>query len=348
MSDPLATGILLKLDVTVWTGSAALSAPDLGLDPGTVAAHYTLGRKRLVPKAALDPIATIVRQARYALEGLSHAWPDGSRFVLAAATPEVEAQLTRTRARFGHAVETFLAGYPRWRAEMAPQWDAAARTAWHTAGRPGDATPFVTAFLARVAAAYPMADALRRRFDFFWWTYALRVAGTERVELIGLAEAERARRTADATYRAEVEARVAAALEQSLAGFRAQLAEACQAVLAHLRSGRPLREGSVARLRRTIQRFRALNLVEDDAVESQLATFEQTCLDGLDPAAVTHAPDLRATLTAGLQAVVEAATTEWPRSGLTGRALRRFDIETEGDPGVAAAAEATPESPVAA
>jgi hypothetical protein len=166
MSDPLATGILLKLDVTVWTGSAALSAPDLGLDPGTVAAHYTLGRKRLVPKAALDPIATIVRQARYALDGLSHALPDGSRFVLAAATPEVEAQLTRTRGRFGHAVETFLAGYPRWRAEMAPQWDGAARAAWHTAGRPGDATPFVTAFLARVAAAYPMADALRRRFDF--------------------------------------------------------------------------------------------------------------------------------------------------------------------------------------
>ncbi len=228
MSDPLATGILLKLDVTTWTGSAALSAPDLGLDPGTVAAHYTLGRKRLVPKAALDPIATIVRQARYALDGLSHALPDGSRFVLAAATPEVEAQLTRTRARFGHAVETFLAGYPRWRAEMAPQWDAAARAAWHTAGRPGDATTFVTAFLARVAAAYPMADALRRRFDFFWWTYSLRVAGTERVELIGLADAERARRTADATYRAEVEARVAAALEQSLAGFRAQLAEAAR------------------------------------------------------------------------------------------------------------------------
>src|SRR5437867_13338595 len=51
-----------------------------GVDPGTIAAHYTLGRKRLVPKAALDPITTIVRQARYALEGLSHALPDGSRF----------------------------------------------------------------------------------------------------------------------------------------------------------------------------------------------------------------------------------------------------------------------------
>ena len=42
MSDLLATGLLLKLDVTVWTGSAALSAPDLGLDPASIAAHYTL------------------------------------------------------------------------------------------------------------------------------------------------------------------------------------------------------------------------------------------------------------------------------------------------------------------
>ncbi|PYM56853.1 MAG: hypothetical protein DMD79_21085 [Candidatus Rokuibacteriota bacterium] len=166
--------------------------------------------------------------------------------------------------------------------------------------------------------------------------------------LAGLADAERARRTADAAYRAEVEARVAAALEQSLAGFRAQLAEACQGVLAHLQSGRPLREGSVARLRRTIQRFRALNLVEDDAVEHQLATFEQTCLEGLDPAAVQRTPDLRATLTTGLQAVVEAATAELPRSALTGRALRHFDVEADGDLRGPAAAGPMPESPVAA
>src|SRR5262249_24767451 len=182
MPDPFAAGILLKLDVTVWTGSAALSAPDLGLDPGTVAAHYTLGRKRLVPKAALDPTATIVRQARYALEGLSHALPAGSRLVLAAATPEVEAQLTRAPDPLGAAVEAFRAECPRWRADMRPEWDAAARAAWQTAGRPGDTAAFVTAFLARVEAAYPTPDTLRRKFDFFWWTYTLHLAGSDRVE----------------------------------------------------------------------------------------------------------------------------------------------------------------------
>ena len=350
MPDPLATGILLKLDVTVWTGSAALSAPDLGLDPGTVAAHYTLGRKRLVPKAALDPIAAIVRQARYALDGLSHALPDGNRFVLEAATPEVEAQLTHARGRFGAAVAAFLGAYPRWRNEMAPEWDTAARAAWQTAGRPRDATTFVTAFLARVQAAYPTADALRRKFDFFWWTYALRVGGGERVELTGVADAERARRANDAAYRAEVEARIADALERSLAGFRAQVAEACQAVIAHLRSGHPVREGALERLRRTVRRFRTLNVVEDDGLAQQLAAFEAACLDGVDAAAVSQAAELRATLTAGLQSVVDAATAELPRSGLTGRALRRFDVEPDAEleAGGLAPATAAPESPAAA
>jgi hypothetical protein len=327
MPDPLSAGLLLKLDITVWTGSAALSAPDLGLDPASIAAHYTLGRKRLVPKHALDPLATVVRQARYALDSLSHPLPDGSRFVLEATAPEVEAQLRRGQARFEVAVTGFLDAYPGHRAAMAAEWEAAAAAAWRTAGRPGDEGGFVTAFLARVAAAAPTPTELRRKFDFFWWTYTLRLSGTERVELAGVADVERARRARDAAYRAEVEARVGAALERSLAGFRAQVAEACTAVLAHIQSGRALREGTVERLRRTIRRFRALNFVDDDALAGELAAFEQACLDGLDLGAVQAASDVRALLTAGLQAVVEAATTELPRSALTGRALRRFDVE---------------------
>ena len=333
MPDPLSAGLLLKLDITVWTGSAALSAPDLGLDPASIAAHYTLGRKRLVPKRALDPIATVVRQARYALDSLSHPLPDGSRFVLEAAAPEVEAQLRRRQGNFEAAVAAFLTAYPAHRAEMAAEWEAAASAAWRTAGRPGADETFVATFLARVAAATPTPTELRRKFDFFWWTYTLRLNGSERVELAGVADAERARRERDATYRAEVEARIGAALERSLAGFRAQVAEACTAVLAHIQSGRALREGTVERLRRTIRRFRTLNFVDDDGLGRELAAFEQACLDGLDAGAAQAAPDVRALLSAGLQAVVNAAIAELPRSALTGRALRRFEVESGANDG---------------
>jgi hypothetical protein len=162
-----------------------------------------------------------------------------------------------------------------------------------------------------------------------------------------VADAERSRRRADAAYRAEVEARLGAALERSLAGFRAQVAEACQAVLAHIQSGRPLRDGAVERLRRAIRRFRALNFLDDDILARQLDTFEQACLEGLDPAAVSRAPDIRAMLSAGLQAVVDAATAELPWSVLTGRALRRFDVETDEADSVAPAV-AAPSPPAAA
>jgi Protein of unknown function (DUF3150) len=166
MSDRLATGLWLKLDVTVWTGSAALRAPDLGLDPASIAAHYTLGRKRLVPKQALDPLAAIVRQTRYALESLSHPLPDGSRFILAASAPEVEAQLRRGQARFNAGVAAFLEAYPAHRAAMATEWAAAAAAAWRTAGCPGDETAFIEIFLTRIAAAAPTLTELRRKFDF--------------------------------------------------------------------------------------------------------------------------------------------------------------------------------------
>ena len=322
MPDLLSAGLLLKLDVTVWTGTPALSAPDLGLDPASIAAHYMLGRKRLVPKPSLDPVAGVVRQARYALESLSHPLPDGSRFVLEATAPKVEAQLRRGQARFEAAVAAFLEAYPAHRAAMAAEWEAVAPAAWRTAGRPGDEAAFVT------------ATELRRKFEFFWWTYTLRLHGTERIGLAGVADAERARRVRDGAYRAEVEARIGAALERSLAGFRAQVAETCRAVLAHIQSGHPLREGTVERLRRTIRRFRALDFVDHDALAGELAAFEQVCLEGLDPAAVQGAPDVRALLTAGLQAVVEAATTARPRSALTGRALRRFDVEAPAEDGI--------------
>ena len=80
----------------------------------------------------------------------------------------------------------------------------------------------------------------------------------------------------------------------------------------------------------------------------ELAAFEQACLDGLDPGAVQQTPDVRAVLTAGLQAVVDAATTDVPRSVLTGRALRRFDVEAEEGTGDTERPGAVTDAPTAA
>lgn len=332
----LAHGLLLKLDISVWTGTAALEAPDLGLDPAALAAHYTLGRKRLVPKEALEPIRHLAARARYALECLSTGLPDGGRFVLAHVVPEVLDRLEADRQTFQEAVRAFLAAYPDWQAKMRPEWEAAAREAWRTAGQPGDGAAFREAFLARVETAYPPAERLGRKFDFFWFTYQLQLSGLAKIDTAAAAataEAERQRRDRDETYRAQVEARIAEALDRSMAEYRQQVAEAFGAVLEHVGSGKALRQGAVARLRRTIARFRKLNLFGDDALERELAQFEAECLDGLDPARVADSPDLSALFQRGLEQVVSTATAPTERSALTGRLRRSLELDAAPEPG---------------
>ena len=91
------------------------------------------------------PSRPVVRQARYALDSLSHPLPDGSRFVLDATAPEVEAQLRRGQARFEAAVATFLGPIPPTGPAMAAEWEAAAarpgRPRAGPATRPRSSTP---------------------------------------------------------------------------------------------------------------------------------------------------------------------------------------------------------------
>ena len=147
--------------------------------PASIAAHYTLGRKRLVPKQALDPLATDVRQTRYALERLSHALPDGSRFILAATAP-------RSRRSSAAARRGSTRAWRRSSRPIRPTGRAGGgvggRRGGGLADRPdaGVEAAFIGAFLARIASAAPTPTELRRKFDFFWWTYSLRLGGTER------------------------------------------------------------------------------------------------------------------------------------------------------------------------
>ena len=336
-------GLILRLDVSKWSGSAKLEADDLGLAPADVQAAFALGRKRLVEKAANDPIDTVAARAKYLLETLSHRLPDGSRFILAAAAPEVLVKLRAQRDEFMHAVDTFLAAYPTWREAMQPEWRAAAEKAYATQAAKHPALPhdaFVAAFLARVDAAYPTADELRGKYDFMWYTYAFRAAGLHEVDMAVAAAEEERRREQDAAYEAEVRGRINEALDRSIGQLHASIAEAFGNVLEHVRSGRAVREGSIERLRRTIARFRALNLFGADSVESAIRQFEEQALAPLS--AGRTVADLGETFTSGLADVVRAATVRGAAvSSLSGRLRRSFGGFADDDGGDDASAPET-------
>jgi hypothetical protein len=318
------------------------------MKPEELAEHFQLGRKLLVPKDALDPVRQVARRAKYTLEQLSHPLPDGGRFLLAQTTPEVLAALHDQRREFFETVERFIAAYPAARATMESQWRAAAHTAWAKAGHPDTEDAFRQHFLARVAQLYPAEDQLRRKFDFFWLSYQLSLAGLREVNAARVAAEEEQRRQADEAYRHEVQQRLAETLDRSIGELHGQIAHAFERVLEHVKSGRPLRDGSLGRLRQSIERFRKLNVFGDSTLEQTIARFEQNCLQELDSATVSSSPDLRQVFQQGLESVLAAATAAGEVNALTGRLRRQFDFGDDDAPTDDAEAEADDEATVGA
>src|SRR5437773_2179887 len=325
-TDILGSGLIVQLKIKLWTGTAELETNDLGMKPEELAEHFQLGRKLLVTKDALDPARQVARRAKYALEQLSHPLPDGGRFLLAQTTPEVLAALQTHRREFFEAVEWFIAAYPAARAAMDPQWRGAAQTAWVKAGRPDTEAAFREQFLARVAQLYPSEAELRRKFDFFWLSYQLSLSGLREVSAARMAAEEEERRQADEAYRHEVQQRLAETLDRSIGEVHAQIAHTFERVLEHVKSGRPLRDGNLGRLRESIERFRKLNVFGDSTLEQTIARFEQTCLQELDTATVSTSPDLLEIFQQGLESVLAAATAGGEVNALTGRLRRQFDL----------------------
>ena len=325
-TDILGGGLIVQLKIKLWTGTAELETNDIGMKPEELAEHFQLGRKLLVTKDALDPVRQVARRAKYALEQLSHPLPDGGRFLLAQTTPEILTALQAHRREFFETVERFIAIYPAARAGMELQWRAAAQTAWVKAGRPDTEEAFRQHFLARVAQLYPGGEQLRRKFDFFWLSYQLRFTGLHEVSAARVAAEEEQRRQADEAYRHEVQQRLAETLDRSLGELHVQIAHTFERVLEHVKSGRPLRDGSLGRLRQSIERFRKLNIFGDSTLEQTIVRFEQTCLQTLDTATVSTSPDLREIFQQGLESVLAAATAGGEVNALTGRLRRQFDL----------------------
>ena len=187
-------------------------------------------------------------------------------------------------------------------------------------------------FLARVAQLYPSGEPLRRKFDFFWLSYQLSLTGLREVSAARVAAEEEQRRQADEAYRHEVQQRLAETLDRSIGELHAQIARTFDRVLEHVKSGRPLRDGSVGRLRQSIERFRKLNVFGDSTLEQTIARFEQTCLQELDTATVATRPDLRQVFQRGLESVLAAATDGGEVNELSGRLRRQFDLGNEDAP----------------
>ncbi len=247
-------GVLVSLDIHYWRGRVNLEPQDLGLQD--VPDIFSLGRKWVVSKDALEEFGTIYARADWLTDRYAFPFPTKAHFVPYGVLPVVLKELGELKERFGKATETLMDNYERYRREMVlahPQYrDALGR-------------------------AYIAPPQLRRRFSFDYLLFEVRMPSEVRLRQLSTrqAEAEAAgRQDAGGEFRQQWARQMDEFVDRAVVSLRASVADALTQFNQRAANGEPVSGRGLGSIRRAVERFRELNFVGDDQVEAKLKELE--------------------------------------------------------------------------
>ena len=293
-------GVLISLNINFWRGRVALDPQDLGLEQ--VPEIFTLGRKWVVPREALEEFQTIYARADWLTDRFAFPFPTKAHFVPYGVLPAVLKELAELRERFHKATETLLDNYEQYRQQMV------------------DAHPLHADALRR---AYITPAALRKRFHFDYLLFEVRLPSEMRMRQIGLRQAQAeiaGRQEAVGEFRQQWAEQMEQFVDRAVRSLRGSVAEALPAFNARVANGEEVSGRGLGSIRRAVERFRELNFVGDGEVEAKLRELE-----GLVPESAKAYRDDAAVQAALAQASAEALAMlrESDVSKITGEYRRR-------------------------
>ncbi len=316
------TGVLVQLDIHMWTCTVQLEPHDLGLPE--VPEMYQLGRRLLAPRHLLRPVQAAAQRAYRVWRNLTVAFPVGSaRFCPIAALPRLLEELRDCKAEFDRASSAFLSRYEVVFPLMREEYEAAARSAYQVALASGTASgsmeEWVARYMKRMELSYPHPAEVSRKFSMQWTLFQLTAPelrpiarGTEAEVAASLAEEVRQQ------YRERVES----FLESAATEIRQRVAEACQEASETLSRNQTVTEHTLEALRRMVSSFRMLNFVGDHEIHSLLEDLSRRYLTS--SARTIRELNAVEALRRTLADVREAALDQAGISRITGQLKRRF------------------------
>ena len=259
-------GMLINVCIHYWRACKKLTADDLGLPANEQAMRLiSLGHKKLLPRDALQPFALIEGRAHAAVEKASFAFLGGiARFLPNECIAQVMPQLKALEIEFLHAKESFLNDYGKLREESLLEWRTAA------AGLSANPDQLVDT----IAASFPSADAVERRFCFQTHIYQLAIPEGMRVELADYTEQQaimNARQAAAKQAGTQIREQVDLFIRDSVATLREQTAKLCEEMLQSMNNSPKLvHQKTLNRLANFIDEFKQLNFANDQELEQVL------------------------------------------------------------------------------
>jgi len=324
-------GVLIDLDISIWTMETRMKPEDLGLDPDAVVEVFRLGKKLLLPAEARNRFRRIESRARYRIEQVSFAFPiSQARFVPKRALPELLEDLEELREEFNSEVDRFVEDYEALKEKIRPHYIEAAEHAWTNSHSSLSLDEFVRKFLDRLDSLYPQPNEVRNRFDFSYHVFEVQMPREHRSPEALSAE-ERARREAEKRMLEQLQTqysqRINTFLETVVTTLRQRTAELCQHVAEKIRNGEAISERTLKSMREFVAKFRTLNFVGDQQIEAMLENLEKRFLS--NPASLYNSDgrfNMRSELEAALKQITDTATDLSDISRITGDYKRRLLI----------------------
>lgn len=301
-------GVLVDLNIGYWTATRRNTFEDLGLKPGGVPDFVVgLGTKRLIPKEMADSWQKIASASRYIIERRSFVFPVGqARFVPIDALPQIEEDLNAKKAEFEKASAALLDGdnYTKVRDAMLKEF------------------PEHAAALSRL---YPTVEVVRSTFYFVWSVF--NVSLPHRAQLKAFDKKKRAEsEKVLAQYRQKLEQRMAEFIADVVGTMRTKTVELCLRISEKIKSGDVITNQSLNSIRGFIGRFREMNFVGDERIESLLARLEKNVLGDRDADAFKDNDVLQKELAKSLDGIRKAAEAVTDVSEITGGYGRRIKM----------------------
>jgi hypothetical protein len=272
-------GCLLNLKIGMWSGRKMLTRPDLiqlGYDPDKLPKDIVnLGRKLMVPKEEIQALTQIERRGRKALERWSVPFGvANAHFIPASMLPTVEQQLKDLREEFFSRVDSFISRFDTLVAKVREDhpefWEKCLKT--HSPTNP---------------------QVLRQSFQFDWYTF--KIAGISSLEEVSVEEAVAQQKVQDERVielRKQMRTGVDKFVGEYISSMRNETVKFCDMMAARV-NGTPygdeedvkgLTPKSISCFRKYIDRFRQMNIFDDNEIEKMLSEFTTTFLsEGVTP-----------------------------------------------------------------
>ena len=298
-------GCLINLKITTWSARKMVNRNDLiavGYDPDKLPIEIVnLGRKLLVPRSEIQALTQVEQRARKSVERFSVPFGIASaHFIPIKLLPTTEQQLKELKKEFFTRIDSFITRFD----DLVNTVKQSHPEFWEKC----------------LKGNYPAnPKELRNHFQFDWFIF--KIAGLGSIEKTNVNEIIANQKVQDERtqeLRTQMQSEVSEFVGEYITSMRNETVRFCDLIAARI-NGRPygdesdikkLTPKSLSCFRRYIDRFRSMNIFNDNEVEKMLSEFRNNFLDSETTPKDFESATVKDSITKALENIRKKAAAE--------------------------------------